>query len=435
MKRTNTLTIQARITCPHCWHEYAPEESLYIAEHPDYADKDDRVRGYARRFLPSRFTPDGDALDPMGTRTSRLACPHCHLEIVRSLYQIPPLFFSILGTSFSGKSYFLAAMSWMLRKTLPQQFGISITDADTLSNARLHKYEQDLFLGAPSEMVALEKTQEDGDFYSQVDFGTTDAPRPIRFPKPFLFNLQPGQSHMKRDEVNRYSRIVCLYDNAGESFLPGYDRSDSPVTRHLALSRCLFFLFDPTQDSRFRELCGNLTDDPQMRPRNSKFARENNVRQDTVLTEAIQRVRRHAGLRDDSIQQRPLIIIVTKWDAWKHLVPDLLSDGEILPPPFSRPGNSTTNFLDGGQIKFVSDRLERLFREVSPEIVAAAEGFAQPLIFLPATALGHSPTCQLGADGKTEAFLVKPADIRPGWVEVPMLYALHLTCPDLVGMC
>ena len=59
-------------------------------------------------------------------------------------------------------------------------------------------------------------------------------------------------------------RALGLYDNAGEHFLPGRDTLGSPVTRHLARSRVLFFLFDPTQDPRFRKACSGKMHDPQM---------------------------------------------------------------------------------------------------------------------------------------------------------------------------
>ncbi len=49
------------------------------------------------------------------------------------------------------------------------------------------------------------------------------------------------------------------------------------------------------------------------------FSREANIRQDTILLEAINRVRRHGGLREDDLHQRPLTIVVTKWDSWKGL--------------------------------------------------------------------------------------------------------------------
>jgi len=79
LPETDSYTLQSRITCPHCWHEFAPEESLWIAEHPDLLGDIRLGDQFQSRFLPTRFTPDGDAIDPEGQRTTRLACPNCDL--------------------------------------------------------------------------------------------------------------------------------------------------------------------------------------------------------------------------------------------------------------------------------------------------------------------------------------------------------------------
>ncbi len=69
------LTILNRVTCPHCWNEYAPEDSLWIAEHPDLLGDIRLGNDHPKRFLPSRFSVEGDAIDAEGYRCSRLACP------------------------------------------------------------------------------------------------------------------------------------------------------------------------------------------------------------------------------------------------------------------------------------------------------------------------------------------------------------------------
>ncbi len=140
----------------------------------------------------------------------------------------------------------------------------------------------------------------------------------IQLPRPFMFTMQPLSKHLHYQNAKRISRVLCLYDNDNaREFLPGQDTATNPVTRHLALSRCLFFLFDPTQDPRFRRACQGKSEDPQMMLRNSRLSREANIRQDTILLEAINRVRRHGGLREDDLHQRPLTIVVTKWTVGK----------------------------------------------------------------------------------------------------------------------
>ena len=416
------ITLLGQVTCPHCWSHFAPEDALWIAEHPDLVG-DPRLGETERiRFLPSRFSTEGDAIDPQGYRSTHLACPNCHLEVPRPLFQIAPLFYSILGAPACGKSYFLASMTWQLRQILPQHFQLTLSDADPAVNSRLHQYEEQQFLNPnPDELVALAKTETQGDLYDQVNFGDHS----ITFPRPFLFSLQPTSKHLNAKKSRSVARVLCLYDNAGESFLPGADTFSSPVTRHLAHSACLFFCFDPTQDPRFRKACAGISADPQMQSRSSRLARETNVRQDTILIEAAQRIRRHAGLREDELHQRPLVIIVTKWDSWQRLCPELTND----PPYIDMPG-SPVRTIDNDHLLVVSDYVEKMLRKYCPEIVAAAEGFAREIVYIPVSATGVSPE----VDAETGGLGIRPRDIAPYWVEVPMLYALARWSRGLIGL-
>ncbi len=129
------------------------------------------------------------------------------------------------------------------------------------------------------------------------------------------------ENHSLYSKFKEISRVLCFYDNAGESFLPGEDTATSPVTRHLAKSRALMFLFDPTQDMRFRRLCEGKTSDPQMMVRSERFAQEKPVRQETILSEAAMRVRRYAGIGQNQRFTRPLVMVISKYDSWAKLLP------------------------------------------------------------------------------------------------------------------
>ena len=418
---TSGLTLLAEITCPHCWQKFVPETSLWVSEHPDLVGDAKLGFEHAQRFLPSRFSAEGDAIDELGYRATRMACPKCHLEVPRPLYQLRSIFFSILGAPACGKSYFLSSMTWKLRQNLPRYFAVSLNDADTAINARLHHYEEMQFMNPdPDTPVAIEKTEEQGDMYDNVNMGDHS----VMLPKPFMFNLQPLARHPLYDRAKDISRVMCVYDNAGESFLPGADTAVSPVTRHLALSKCLFFCFDPTQDPRFRQACEGKSDDPQMTSRSQRLQREGSTRQDTILLEAIQRVRRHAGLREDEQHQRPLVIVVTKWDSWEGLLPDLSRD-----EPYREVPGHSVYALDRTRIDSVSQKVGQLLSELCPEVVAAAEGFAKDLTFIPVSATGSSPE----VDPETGSLGIRPCNMNPYWVEVPLMHALHHWAHGLVG--
>ncbi|HQU44261.1 MAG TPA: hypothetical protein PK867_15680, partial [Pirellulales bacterium] len=161
-----------------------------------------------------------------GFPCNSLACPHCHLSVPRAMLELQPLFASILGAPASGKSYFLAAMTWQLRQSLGSYFSIAFGDADPAANRSLNEYEELLFLNAKQDdLVAIRKTELQGDLYDTVLFDQ----QTVSYPRPFIFSMKPLPTHPGYSTMARLSRALCLYDNAGEHFLPGQDTLGDPV--------------------------------------------------------------------------------------------------------------------------------------------------------------------------------------------------------------
>jgi hypothetical protein len=418
-----SIQLKNRVTCPHCWNVFPPEQTLWIAQHPDLVGDPRLGSDHPQRFLPTRFTLGGAALDAKGFECHGLACPKCHLSIPRALYEMKSVFLSILGTPACGKSYFLASMTWQLRKILPRYFGLAFGDADPMANQILHQYEELQFLNSNQDaLVKIQKTEEQGDLYDSVLYqGETGT---VRYPRPFLFMLRPLESHPNHAAAGHVSRSICLYDNAGESFLPGADKATSPVTRHLALSQALFFLFDPTQDPRFRQACHGKSADPQIQIRTTRLAREGPLRQDVVLQEAAARVRRYAALGQNARHSRPLIVVVTKYDAWSNL----LDTQRITSPWSTKPSGYGISSFNLEDVDRTSQKLRKLLWDLCPEIVSVAEGFAKEVVFVPVSATGRGPETDpaTGADG------IRPRDINPVWVEVPILYTLCKWMPGII---
>src|SRR5215203_4780290 len=94
----------SQVTCPHCWEHFLPEQVLWVSEHVELLGDAMLGADHQRRFLPSRFTVEGNALDPAGVACTSLACPRCHLSIPRVILEVDPLFVSVLGAPSSGKS-------------------------------------------------------------------------------------------------------------------------------------------------------------------------------------------------------------------------------------------------------------------------------------------------------------------------------------------
>ncbi len=404
-----TLPLLARVTCPHCWNVFPPEDVLWIAEHPDLLGSPRLGSEHTQRFLPTRFTVDGAAVDSRGFPCYRLACPKCHLEVPRATLEMQPEFISVLGGPACGKSYLLASMVWCARRVLPRVLHLTFDDADPALNQRLNDYVSLQFLNPNRDrLVAIEKTDTEGDLYDTVQYGD----EAVTYPRPFMFIVRPTAEHMCATSPGR---VLCVYDNAGESFLPGQDLSARPVTRHLAKSGALLFCFDPTQDTRFRRACRGRTEDPQMAERDGLFHRENPTPQTAILSEAAHRVRRYAGLSQNERHKRPLFVVVTKFDSWARL----LKHPE-LPKPMVRKGHLPMAALDSNVVNRVSDMVRELLWKVCPELVSAAEGFASHVRYIPVSATGCSPE----VDPETKALGFRPHSITPIWAEVPLICAM-----------
>jgi hypothetical protein len=411
------LPLLRRTTCPHCWTTFAPAEVLWVSSHSDLLGDPRLGPEQQQRFLPTRFNLEGNALDGKGFACHTLACPRCHLRIPRSVSEMESFFVSILGTPACGKSYYLTALTWELRRVMPMLFGLSFADADTISNRNLNECEELLFLNSRgNELLPLadliRKTELQGELYDTVSFGN----QTISYPRPLLFTIQPKEHHPKGSVTERFGRVLCLYDNAGEHFQAGQDSTATPVTQHVAQSRLLLFLFDPTQDQRFRDFC---------REKGSHAMEghgQRSSRQETVLQETAARVRKYTGLAQSARHPHPLVVVLTKYDAWGPLLGD-----KDRSEPWIRQGDVFA--LDLNRIEDRSHALRALMLKLCPEVVSAAEGFVRNVLYVAVSALGRAPV----SHPQSKKAAVKPCDIQPLWATVPLLYGVSRCMPGLIA--
>jgi hypothetical protein len=396
------MRLLPRAICPHCWVSFAPEDVLWVSAHAELVGDVRLGPDQPMRFLPSRFDLKGRALDVRGFACHQLACPNCHLGMPRALLELPTYFISILGTPGCGKSVFLAAMTWMLRKSLPAQCGLMFQDIDPDVNRILTDYEHQMFFSQDAKTLVpmhdlIRKTEKAGDQYDFI----SDGDQVIQLPRPFLFVLK-REDRQPNKLPNLLDRALCLYDNAGEHFQAGQDSVSAPVTQHLLQSDLLMFLFDPLQHPRF---AAHVSGGSDVRPFYN--------RQELVLLEAGARVRRLQGLSQHDVLERPLLVIVTKSDVWHKMVDAL--PGDLWE---SCRGNLQTFFRTVDEI---SQRLRQVLMMHCPEVVGAAEALARPVVYFPVSALGTTPV-RAPRTGKPS---IAPNRIDPRWVTVPLVYALY----------
>lgn len=412
------------LTCPHCWHRFRPEELHFIATSASLAFDHRLPGGAMRRFLPSQFTLTGDAIDPAGdpakgTGTcTETACPNCHLKVPRLLALRETFTVSICGAPSAGKSYLLAAMMRMLGERLGF-FGLSIEDVDAESNAILHDYEKLLFdQPLKDSRVVLLKTDTIGHWYQDVQFGNVTK----TLPRPFLYRIDPLSIHPIKDRARGKAPVLCIYDNAGESFEPGGDKEDSPVTRHMASAKGLLFVFDPTQETTFRAACAERSTDPQWADRRVS-------RQLTLFSEAMGRVLRFRGLQPTDRIDTPLVVILPKYDAWSFLLGD-----QKLPQPYrelqQKDGSGSIRILDMPTVRKVSEQCRQMLAKHAGPMLARITERCNPakILFVPVSATGCGPA-GLNEEGK---YYHIAGDISPIWAEVPLMALLHGGLPELV---
>ncbi|NCC50851.1 MAG: FHA domain-containing protein [Spartobacteria bacterium] len=383
------------IQCPYCWHRFKPEDLLFVSNHPELMGDSVLGQDEPQRFLPSRFTADGLALDAMGVVCPDMACPRCHMRIPSAYLDHDPLFMSVVGAPASGKSYFLASANWSLRTTLPHVFRVSFMDVDAVANQWLNDYEEKLFfqLNESGHQTIAKTDMTAPSLYRQVLLNGMN----VALPLPGLFSLNFEQ--LKSQTEKGGLRSLVLYDNAGEHFQAGTDSAATPVTKHLLHAEGIIFLFDPTEDPRFRELLHRGGQQDSISGKSQ--------RQDILLVEMISRIRKHLGMASGVKLKKPLVLGISKAD----LIADLLPlEGD---PWIVQDGNQPAA-LDMDKIHRMSRLTRDLLLRYAPEITTTAENLAENVVYIPNSALGHNPS----HEG------VRPCDIKPQWVEVPFLYIL-----------
>lgn len=424
LQNNTTRQLLKKVTCPHCWEVFDLSEICWIARSDELVG--DILLGDEEheRFLPSRFDVDGNAIDRMGAVCHELACPRCHLKLPDSVLLMRPFFVSIVGAPASGKSYFLASMTYQMLQTFPKKFFIDVADADPLMNQRLADYVSLQFMNDDrGSVVKINKTEEQGDLYNTTS--NREGER-ITYPQPFIFSLMPLPGHRYEEQRQMVATSLCLYDNAGESYLPKEGSSKQPVTQHLGTSHCIFFLFDPLQDHRLRELCRKVSNDPQLGEGNTADFRRSPFRQEQVLSEMIKRTRHLRNLDATKKYQQQVIVIVTKADAWHQLVPDLPYREKL----WTRDPNTNRRTLYEQSIQKVSQITRDFLNKHIPQIVSNVESFASNVTYIPVSATGGSPT----VDKQTQVSGFKASGLNPAWVEIPLLYALAKSRQGIISI-
>jgi hypothetical protein len=412
------------ITCPHCWWEFGLGKMLAVARGPNQMGDAVLGRNEYRRYLPTRFAGNGNPLDPDGAESREWACPRCHLVLPSTLRTVRTFFLSIVGAGACGKSYFLAAMSWRLKELMPAKFGCEFLDLDVRANAWLSQYEEVLFQAVDEDAPhKINKTALRGDQYRPVMLGEQE----VLLPRPCLFKVKPFENATPPGVADDASRLVVCYDNAGEHFQPEHDSAAEPGTEHIARAGGIVFMVDPILDVGLRRavlhsggvVASTLPAYPQHNLLNETFNR-------------IQRLRGvGAGASASGLYEKPFIVCLSKADVFP-------AEFDLSLEPWVWSAEHGVYALDMARLVAMSYRVRAFLSRHAHRIVQTVEGHARHVLYVPVSGLGHCPgrhreSGQGGVvvEGFSES--VRPRDVRPGWVEVPLLYMLA-TLGDILSV-
>jgi hypothetical protein len=196
-------------------------------------------------------------------------------------------------------------------------------------------------------------------------------------------------------------------------------------TSHMSRSDVFFFILDPSQSL---ELTGRYLGDNDLPPTNytGNASSEFKIRQETVLREASRRIRRHLGMAQGERMDKPLIVIINKYDLWKM-------DQSIImcKEPYHLEGEEPRLSIDIKQIEHVSNVLEHVLRSDYPEFTSAADALSEAVIYIPFSGLNLSPNCSENITGSSSG--LRPHNSLARWSAIPLLYSLAKGVPGLIA--
>ena len=135
-------------------------------------------------------------------------------------------------------------------------------------------------------------------------------------------------------------------------------------------------------------------------------------------------------MRQGDKHNRPLVVILTKFDSWWKLTGNNAPENpwRTARQPNAGAGDGHIGVLDYRLVERQSQLARQLLLKTTPEIVTAAEGFAREVIYVPVSAVGW----EVEVDARTGQPAIRPDNAAPYWVTTPFLYGLSRAAPGLI---
>ena len=149
--------------------------------------------------------------------------------------------------------------------------------------------------------------------------------------------------------------------------------------------------------------------------------------QPSILSQMNVKISRVLGKATSEKLETPLAILIGKCDLWHSLVPDW----DKLVDPIGK-----KNVLHQDAVDLNSNIIRDFLNEYAPDIVATAERISRTVRYFPVSSFGHKPKEYKFFDQQENIEVTDvapdPAKIKPFMIEIPTIWALSKTIPDLI---
>lgn len=237
-------------TCPYCFERFRLGDTPFRCGNPtdrcqtEIDEQRSAIWGDTAplgKVLPAAGFSPRDARCPTCGETSRQRlCPHCHLELPRTIGQFRNFIFAIIGAKEAGKSHYLAVLIEQLRQQVGPQLKILLEPANDATIKRYRDdFHQPLYRGR-------------GDGRRQVLDATRSARQrasTVRYPLVYVLSIQ-GRDFFRRKKIVAVVTLT-FFDTAGEDL--DDENTMSTVNKYIYRSDGLILLLDPLQILAVRE--------------------------------------------------------------------------------------------------------------------------------------------------------------------------------------
>jgi len=289
-----------RETCPYCFETFRLRETPFRCTSPAVAcaPQPDPVREKVWRDK----TPMGRLLPADGKLhwrqccgecdevTHKRLCPHCHMELPRTLGQYRNLIFAVIGAKEAGKSHYLAVLIEQIRKVVGPDTGMLLTPLD---DRTLQRYRNDFYNPIYRHRVVIEMTKS----------GLVD--QRVRMPMVYSLTLT-GDDLFGRSRIRGVVTLV-FFDTAGEDL--NQEDTISTVNKYIYRADGIILLLDPLQLPRVRD---QLAAGVPLPAENTESA--------DILERVTRLIRRGRELPQTRRISTPLALAFSKFDAVEELV-------------------------------------------------------------------------------------------------------------------